>query len=230
MGVFICYLWNFFVKLLSVLRWEDNVTEIKYIKRDMIAHWGAGTREVPPEFAKRMEELGVARIVSNPVGANPNVEVVDVGSGVLKDDVVITHESALWDLITWVGMEEKELLNVGKKCGFHIHCLIGHITDINQVLLSDLLIISTNSISLPNEFWSLLKVCMFQKSTRFVMWLKDVMPYNLFNYQLVNRSALNIFENEDIKKQTEERFGSLYVPELIGLEEYGVWREISKLC
>lgn len=206
------------------------MTEIKYVDKKMIEQWGAQPRKVPQEFAERMSKLGVARIVNTVPMANPGVECDTLDDHIASPHYVVTHEMAYWDHICWIGKLEYDLFDLGEQCGFKINYIEGKSDEITEMLLCDLIIISTDAVELSMPFWNMVKVCLFQKSTRFVMWVKDPLPYSLLNAQLFNRSELNIFMNKHLAIQTASIFGGLFIPSLIEPTHYEVWRAISDLC
>lgn len=204
--------------------------KIIYLDRRLAAEYGAGPKDVSEHYAKMLKGKGLAKLVNTPPIFNPKIkpepiverDIEKIPAQPKEDLSLLTH-------IVWIESKpsDQEVLDVGRKCGFHIYYARGTPIDIERLLLSDLAIINPSRLDYPTSFLYMMKILLFQKQVQFALKIDDEPQIGIFHWQLVARSRVNLFVSNKLKRVYENRFGHLIEPWRIDKGAFCFWRDIS---
>ena len=198
------------------------MAKIVYISRAALDTYGAEERELPDDLAEKLVNQGVARLVNIPPAFNPDL-IIAVEAPVEKKEVTMLEEGFYTHVGTIGPLTEREEA-IAQKCGFAIH----NATDKAEALLLTDLVLVTKEVAFLPQNANKYGVCFFQKNIPFVFRI-TAKPLTEWNWQLVARSRLNIFSDEEIKKQYSDLYGTLIDPCIVIDNPYQLWRSVSKM-
>lgn len=216
---------------------KDNKVLIKYTNRNLANKYGTRPIKTSESFAKSLESKGWAIILNTPPQANPTLtksEIEEIKKKYEEDAVAFMQEDRFLTKISWIfgDFVDFNIRKIGYKCGFRI-------TQINPVsftpgklLLSDMVVVSSNLKGFTDLQMVQIKSVLFQKSVPFVFRIEND---NIFEDETMKHfimsSKMNFFVNEYLFDKAVSELGELFADRWF-IEEsdgYKFWKKMEEL-
>lgn len=216
---------------------SQEIVEIKYINRSLAQKLGAGPIKVNLAVAKSLQSKGFCLILNKPAQSNLTLsqkELDEIKERYEEDAVAYVQEEKHLTKISWLFSDfvDLNIRKIGTQCGFKITPINSINFTPGKLLLSDLIIVSSNLTGFSDLQLVQLKSCLFQKQVPYLYRIDSKTDFkNETVLQFIMNAKKISFVHEVLFDECLEALG-----ELIGNDwmiesgnHYEFWRELNNL-
>lgn len=216
---------------------KDNRVLIKYTHRNLANKYGAKPIKVAPGLAEELKSKGWAIILNSPPQANPSPteqEIDAIRKKYEEDAVAFMQEEKFLTKVSWLFTDfiDFNIRKIGYKCGFKVIGVNPVSFTPGKLLMSDMVIVSSNLKGFSDIQMIQIKSVLFQKGIPFIYRVEED---NIFDQENTKHflisSKMNFFVNEYLFDRALSQLGEIFSDKWF-IEEsdgYKFWAKIDDL-